>query len=48
MQLPPFLQGDSMARLAQGAIAGAAVTAIVGFNWGGWVLGSTAAFWLIW
>ena len=32
-----------MARLAQGAIAGAAVTAIVGFNWGGWVLGSTAA-----
>lgn len=32
-----------MARLAQGAIAGAALTAIIGFNWGGWVLGSTAA-----
>ena len=25
----------------QGAAAGAAVTMIVGFNWGGWTLGST-------
>jgi len=43
MQLPPFLQGDSIARLAQGAVAGAVLTAIIGFNWGGWMLGSTAA-----
>jgi len=25
----------------QGAIAGAVVAMIVGFNWGGWTLGST-------
>jgi hypothetical protein len=43
MQLPPFLQGDSIARLAQGAVAGAVLTAIIGFNWGGWMLGSTSA-----
>jgi len=42
MQLPTFLQGDSMARLAQGAVAGALATAIIGFNWGGWMLTSTA------
>jgi hypothetical protein len=43
MQLPPFLQGDSIARLAQGAVAGAVLTAAIGFNWGGWMLSSTAA-----
>lgn len=32
-----------MARLAQGAVAGVLLTAIIGFNWGGWMLGSTAA-----
>jgi alpha/beta superfamily hydrolase len=42
MQLPPFLQGNSPARLAQGAAAGAALAMLIGFNWGGWVLGSTA------
>jgi alpha/beta superfamily hydrolase len=42
MQLPPFLQGDSPARLLQGAAAGAALTAVIGFGWGGWMLDSKA------
>ena len=36
-----MLQGDSLRRLLQGAAVGAVVTIIVGFNWGGWALGST-------
>ena len=36
------LQGESLKRLLQGAAAGAVATMIVGFNWGGWSLGSTA------
>jgi hypothetical protein len=43
MQLPPMLQGDSLTRLLQGAAGGAVVTMLVGFQWGGWLLGSTAA-----
>ena len=42
MQLPKFFQGESLARLAQGASVGAIATMIVGFGWGGWVLGKTA------
>jgi hypothetical protein len=42
MQLPAMLQGDSLTRLVQGAIAGVVATIVVGFNWGGWTLGSTA------
>ena len=42
MQVPQMFQGDSLVRLAQGAAAGAALTAIIGFNWGGWVTGSNA------
>src|SRR2546429_2609133 len=42
MQAPSMLQGESLKRLLQGAAAGAVVTMIVGFNWGGWSLGSTA------
>jgi hypothetical protein len=42
MQLPSFLQGDSLTRLAQGIAIGAIGTMIVGFYWGGWTLGSTA------
>jgi hypothetical protein len=42
MQLPAMLQGESLTRLIQGAFAGALVTLVVGFNWGGWMLGSTA------
>ena len=41
MEIPSFLQGDSLKRLLQGAAAGAVVAIIVGFNWGGWTLGST-------
>jgi hypothetical protein len=41
MEVPSSLQGDSLKRLLQGAAAGAAVAMIVGFNWGGWTLGST-------
>ena len=43
MQLPPMPQGDSLTRLVQGAVAGAIVTMVIGFQWGGWTLGSTAA-----
>ncbi len=43
MQLPPMLHGDSLTRLLQGAAGGAIVTLIIGFQWGGWLLGSTAA-----
>lgn len=42
MQVPAILQGESLKRLLQGAVAGAAVTIIVGFGWGGWSLASTA------
>jgi high-affinity Fe2+/Pb2+ permease len=42
MQLPIFLQGDAPARLAQGAIAGALATLVIGFYWGGWVTGGSA------
>jgi hypothetical protein len=41
MELPSFLQGDSLKRLLQGAAAGAVAATVVGFNWGGWTLGST-------
>lgn len=43
MQLPPMLQSQSRTRLIQGAACGAIATMIVGFQWGGWLLGSTAA-----
>ena len=42
MNIPAALQGDSLKRLLQGAFIGTVATAIVGFNWGGWTLGSTA------
>jgi alpha/beta superfamily hydrolase len=42
MPLPSMLQGDSLTRLGQGAVAGAAAAIIIGFSWGGWTLGSTA------
>jgi hypothetical protein len=41
MEIPSFLQGDCLKRLLQGSAAGAVVAMIVGFNWGGWTLGST-------
>jgi hypothetical protein len=42
MQLPAILEGESLRRLIQGAVAGGLVTALLGFNWGGWMLESTA------
>ena len=42
MQVPSMLQGESLKRLLQGAVAGAIATMFVGFYWGGWSLGSTA------
>jgi hypothetical protein len=42
MQVPSILQGQSLTRLLQGAVVGAVATMIVGFNWGGWSLSSTA------
>ena len=42
MELPSILQGESLTRLSQGAIAGFLATAVIGFNWGGWMLESTA------
>jgi len=42
MKLPAILEGDSRKRLMQGAAAGAVLTIVVGFGWGGWTLGSTA------
>jgi hypothetical protein len=41
MEVPSILHGDSLTRLLEGAVAGAAVAMIVGFSWGGWTLGST-------
>jgi hypothetical protein len=37
-----MLQGESLKRLLQGAAVGAVATMIIGFNWGGWMLGGTA------
>ena len=42
MSLPAILEGPSVTRLLQGACAGALATVLVGFGWGGWMLGSTA------
>ena len=42
MQMPAMLQGESLTRLFQGCAVGVAGTLIVGFTWGGWMLGSTA------
>ena len=42
MQLPKMFQGESLTRLMQGAFAGFLATVIIGFGWGGWMLGSTA------
>jgi hypothetical protein len=42
MELPEMLKGESLKRLALGALAGVLATVVIGFNWGGWILGSTA------
>ena len=43
MAMPEILQGDSVKRLLQGAALGAVATLIIGFYWGGWVTGGSAA-----
>ena len=43
MPLPSTLQDHSFKRLVQGAAVGAVITMIIGFNWGGWSIESTAA-----
>lgn len=42
MQLPSILKGESLTRLLQGTAVGAVGAMIIGFNWGGWMLESTA------
>ena len=42
LKLPPILQGESLTRLLQGVAVGAVGTIVIGFYWGGWVLGGTA------
>lgn len=42
MELPSLFRGESLSRLIQGAVFGVAATAFIGFNWGGWMLESTA------
>jgi hypothetical protein len=42
VQLPSILQGESLTRLLQGAFVGFLATVVIGFNWGGWTLQSTA------
>ncbi len=42
MEMPAIFKGESLKRLAQGAAVGAVATMIIGFYWGGWVLGKTA------
>ncbi len=42
MAIPSFLKGESIVRLLQGGALGAIAAMILGFNWGGWTLGSTA------
>lgn len=41
MEVPSILQGVSLKRLLQGAVAGGVAAMFVGFYWGGWTLGST-------
>lgn len=42
MEFPSTLQGESLTRLLQGAALGIFATVVIGFSWGGWMLGSTA------
>lgn len=42
MELPAFFQGESLTRLMQGMAMGAVATMVIGFGWGGWMLGSRA------
>src|SRR5271169_4630305 len=37
-----WYQGESLKRLLQGTAVGVLATLVIGFGWGGWMLGSTA------
>ena len=37
-----WYQGESLKRLLQGAAVGVLASLVIGFGWGGWMLGSTA------
>ena len=43
MAIPQYLKGESSTRLLQGAAVGVVATLVVGLNWGGWMLGSSAS-----
>ena len=43
MEMPAMFKAELLARLGQGALVGAVATMIIGFNWGGWVLGQSDA-----
>ena len=42
MQNTVWYRGESLARLLQGAAFGAVATLVIGFGWGGWMLGGSA------
>lgn len=42
VEIPSVFMGESRTRLLQGIALGAVATMLIGFNWGGWMLGSTA------
>jgi hypothetical protein len=42
MQNSAWYRGESLTRLLQGVAAGAIATLVIGFGWGGWMLGSSA------
>jgi len=42
MQNSVWYRGESLTRLLQGVAAGAIATLVIGFGWGGWMLGSSA------
>ena len=42
MQASAWYQGESVTRLLQGVAVGVVATLVVGFGWGGWMLGGSA------
>jgi hypothetical protein len=42
MQNSVWYRGESVTRLLQGVAAGAVATLVIGFGWGGWMLGGSA------
>jgi hypothetical protein len=42
MQNSVWYRGESLTRLLQGAAFGAVATLVIGFGWGGWMLGGSA------